>query len=356
VPQKLTDTFRVGTIRAQLYTRDERPDVWVCWCKHGKRYRKSLGPCTPKQARTRARELIETTTPPYGGGKALPLSDAVAFMVSQRWPDIDDPSRTKTDTVKRLATFVAWAGEINLAGISREEMSAKVQLYLAHRRRRLSAQSIVNDRRIISRLCSWLMQSQRITHWNANPASSLFVATPKPEPGPKHTATAEEIALVLEEAKGPLRAVVVLVLSGLRPAGCFRLQWSDVDFERGIVRTREKSRVRVVRLSAWAAAELKALRTSGPLWPRQPITFFSHLQALARRIGLEGRLSAYALRRAVVARLWSEGVPSATAAAMMGHSVAVAERHYRALEAVGDSAELLDWQTATNSATAKVTE
>jgi integrase len=349
--QRTVDTFRVGTIRAQLYTRDNRAGLWVCWCRHGKRYRRALGTPSPKLARTRARELIETQTPMRGAAGSLMLEDAVALVIAQRWPDGSEPSRTKADHSKRLANFVAWAGSVNLAALSRQEMSVKVAQYIAHRGKTLSARSLINDRRVISRLCSWLMQHQHVTHWQANPASALFVVCPKPVAEPKHVATAAEVEQVLASVTGPLRAMVVLVLSGLRPAGCFRLAWSDIDTEAGIVTAREKGRVRTVKLSAWAAGELAALRGTGPVWKLKQITFFSHLQALAWRLNLKGKLSAYALRRAVVARLWSQGVPTATAAAMLGHSVQVAERHYKALDAVGQAAELLNWQTAPKSAT-----
>jgi integrase len=341
---KPEDRFTANGVDITLYRQRAGGNLFAYFTVGKERHRVTTGHKNPRSARERARELVQVAMGASRGVQGT-IEAAAQAMLVDRWGDGDNEDRTFRDYRTRLAVFCQHCGELGLK-LPRETISAAVQKYIKARiEQEFAPQTIINEQRVISGLFSWLMKTQRVTHWNANPASGKFLTLPPKDPKPRHVATQEEIDTLLAVAKGSFRAVVVLILNGLRPAGAIRAKWADVDLENRTITTKEKRRTRVVKLSPWAVAELEAIeRETESVWPRMHRHFFATFQTHCRTHNLP-KLTPYALRRAVVARLWSSGYTAEQSARALGHSVKVAENHYRALEAVKDVSESLNWQS-----------
>ena len=91
-------------------------------------------------------------------------------------------------------------------------------------------------------------------------------------------------------------------------------------------------------MAAWAVDELRAFLAARPRHPKETPdslflgvnsdTTFEALKRLRDARGWGAGLTLQGLRRSVVARGWAAGLPPQQLAAIMGHSVATAERHY----------------------------
>lgn len=341
---KVESKFSHLNISISIYRR-QAAGTFYCYFRYGKqRHRINLETKVKREAEREARLKVQAVTSSTPSKGKLLLSDAITATISARWPKPDMEVQGYTDAKNRLEKFKEGAGDVDLGRLDRVEVTGIVQKYLNARGETRSARTVINDRLVISRLFSWLMKHGRVQHWNANPASSAFLSLPAPVEGKKHVATQEEIEALLARATGVFRAVVVLVLSGLRPVGACRCRWADIDFDAGVLRVMEKRKTREVRLSGWAVEELRKIDALGEsVWPRPSKQFFAMFQTHARTMKLDGKLSAYALRRAAVKRIWSAGVPAEKAAKMLGHSVRTAETFYKALEAMDTAPDVLDW-------------
>lgn len=337
----IEDSFSILGVDVSLYRQKAGGNLFAYFTVGKKRHRVTTKQANTRSAREAARAIVARVAAARNAAQGT-IAEAADDMLATRWPDGTEDNRTYADQRRRLKTFKEKCGSIRL-NLSREEMSLEIQRYIDGRTG-LAAQTVINEQRVISGLFSWLMKTQRVTHWSANPASTQFLTLPPNNPTPKHIATQEEIDALLGKAKESFRAAVVLILSGLRPAGAIRCRWADIDFEARTLTTKEKNRTRVIRLSPWACEELKAIEHEAKtIWPRKHRHFFSTFQTHARALKI-ANLTPYSLRRAVVARLWSAGWSAEQAAKALGHSVAVATKHYRALESVRDVADTLDWR------------
>lgn len=343
---KPEDRFTVLGVDVSLYRQYEDGSFYAYFSvpRHGRK-RLTTHKTSLREAREVARKLVSRLLNSTLS-KAVTLEWAITASLDSRWPNRTSEDRAPEDARKRLKIYRDFAGNLNLGELTRPEMSAAIQKFIEYRKKEgKKPRTIINDVRVVSRLLSWLMEEQHCVHWDANPASFSFLRLDSPLDPERHIATEEQVARLLQATTGPLRAVVILILSGARPAGAYRCTWESIDFEARTATVIEKRKERRVRLNEWATAELKALRPKkgGPVWGRKARQFFEALETIARRMKLDGILTSYALRRAVVAKLWGAGVPAEQAAKMLGHSVAVAEKHYKALAAVADTSEHLKW-------------
>lgn len=313
----------------------------------GQRHRESARTedlATAKTATERA-ILAALQAETLAASAASTLDDLINAMLAARWPTLP-PSGKKPrgylDARERLRAFRDWATPgFKFTALSCEDAAARINAYLDARRAKGAAdQTRKNDRAILHRFCAWLLE-RRYAFWPVNPCARQFVPTPRVKRGPKPAPKPDEVAALMRAAKGHrIYPVLVLMQSGLRPAGIPRVRWEDVDLAGPRVKVTEKSATRHIPLSSWAAAELKAWRAAHPndlaVYPWKECMLHRDLQRLRERSSLAG-VTHGALRRLTYTRLYQGGVSPQLAAKIMGNSVAVAARHYVDLEALDAS-------------------
>lgn len=173
---------------------------------------------------------------------------------------------------------------------------------------------------------------------------------PKPKRArSSYTPTAAEVLAVMEHATPPwVRAALALLLgTGARLGEVAGLTWASVDVERGVVTFDQKTGPRTVPLSADVLRELGQPGTPGEYVIGRVTLVRGSLQSQIRKACKRAKLPAWsphALRRLACDTLYSGKVDPGTAGAMLGHSPAIALKHYRkpreqdlrtALEATG---------------------
>jgi integrase len=162
----------------------------------------------------------------------------------------------------------------------------------------------------------------------------------------RHTPTMVEVAAVLRRLDGwPALAVRLLAATGCRLGEVAHARRRDLDVERAELRVVGKTGARVVPLDPVALAAVLPDLPTDPGAYLLPVTPSSALTSLRRYLdraveeesaaraeaglGPLPRWTAHALRRAAVDALYRAGVDVSVAAAVLGHSPAVALRHYR---------------------------
>lgn len=170
----------------------------------------------------------------------------------------------------------------------------------------------------------------------------------------RYTPSPAEVAAVLDwlRPRTPWahRAVYLLYVTGCRPGEVASLTWDRVDAVRGRLVVGGKMGRRTVHVHADVAAELGRWTRAATVAPTgrpgkaprgDTVTgargatvrsrLHDHLVAATEALSLP-RWSPYGLRRAAVVALYRRGEDPSVAAAALGHSAAVALRHYRAVD------------------------
>lgn len=158
----------------------------------------------------------------------------------------------------------------------------------------------------------------------------LPVVRIKAAPLPHYTPDAVEVAAVLGRLRGwSWLAVRLLFATGCRPGELAHARVSDLDLARGVLHVDGKTGPRDVPLAPAVLAEIAPL-LGGPdayLLGRAPSYVRSRLPRILRELQIGW--TPKALRRRAVDTLYGAGVDVSVAAAILGHSPAVALRHYR---------------------------
>lgn len=148
-----------------------------------------------------------------------------------------------------------------------------------------------------------------------------------------------------------LRAVILLGLdSGMRRGEILKLEWKDLDLEKGVVTilaTHTKTqRTRTAPLTMRTAAELRALENFGEEGRIFPFNDFKRSWATALRVAKIEGLNFHDLRRTFVTRLQTGGVSIGIAAELAGHSrLETTQKHYTSTDnaaVVRDAAERIN--------------
>jgi len=153
----------------------------------------------------------------------------------------------------------------------------------------------------------------------------------------KRTPTVGEVARVLAVMDGwPHLAIYLLYSTAGRPVDVAYLRWRDVELELAQVTLRGKKKERQIPLDLEVVQALKTWGVGGPddlVLGVSPKMVLGHLSSryLAKACKTAGvhRFTPYGLRRCGEDRLARAGVDVAVYAAILGHSPAVALKHYR---------------------------
>jgi len=154
---------------------------------------------------------------------------------------------------------------------------------------------------------------------------------------PKHTPCREDVLAVLGHMTGwPRLCLLLLASTGARIGEIADLMWADVDFGRSSIRVSGKTGNREIPIGAGLLDELCHARDSseGPRvlgTTRSVVTGQFCCRELRRACVSAGvrPFTPNGLPRAAVDRLARAGIDVGTAASLMGHSPAVALKHYR---------------------------
>lgn len=162
---------------------------------------------------------------------------------------------------------------------------------------------------------------------------------------PSPAEVADVLAVLRDRCEWAWRACYLLWATGCRPGEIATLTWADV--RGGLLTVRGKTGARTVPMHPVVAAEVASWRVGPQLlrqgrptetpWPDSVVgcraaTVTSRLHDWLREVTADldlPRWSPYGLRRSAVQRLYARGQDPSVAATLLGHSPAVALRHYR---------------------------
>lgn len=337
-------------VRVVLHPRGPKRTLYAAFSYHGQRYHISTGHAVEREARVQARALVESAAARAGRGIVRAIAAEVADYLSIRWPAVKPGNASYLDAKCRLNRFAAWCASVNRDDwhvLPLKDATATLQHFIDHRRKSVGAQSLKNDRVVISAFASFLIK-RNLTAWPANPAASNRIESPRVIRTIAKPLTRDSIERFLSAVQHhPIHAVCVLILSGLRPkAAMTAIRWEHIDLESGRIITTEKGKPRQLPLSPWAIEALThhAGKPNARVWTNSLRKGFSHCEALAVAAGTP-EITLQALRRAFIFRLWEMGVSPQLASKLAGNTVETAMKHY-ADSSLLDAApvvERLDW-------------
>ena len=198
---------------------------------------------------------------------------------------------------------------------------------------KLSSQSIVNYRRVLSNLFNhgvargWL-------HRDDNPTSDLERVTVRRR-GSVTLFTPDEAERILNHARPPIRACLAIVFfAGLRAKEVQRLDWSAIDVTGGFLavgrdnaKTASRRLVPIEKnLAAWLTLDLQP---KGPLWPRTEWAFHSAQRSTAKLAKVPWRKNA--ARHSFCSYRLAQTRNAAQVAMEAGNSQTMIHRHYAEL-------------------------
>jgi integrase/recombinase XerC len=171
-----------------------------------------------------------------------------------------------------------------------------------------------------------------------------------------YTPTSDEVqrvlaALSLRQAAfrdWPIFLIKVLLGTGARIGEIAGLTWDDVDLDRRTIRVRGKTGPRVVPLVAFAWEAIQGVADQAVAGARLLPAGLAAVPPLGRVLSeacsLAGvpRFTPHALRRVAVSALYGSGADPGVAGAIVGHSPAVALKHYRQVTLEQGRAALAD--------------
>ena len=319
-------------VRVVLYRRKAGAPYYARWWFDGTEHHRSTKAFQEAAARSAARRLVEQCELDGNRGP-LSLTTAISQSLETRFPTEESKTKQHYKGSKlHLDKFAEWAGDVDLSSKDFDGMTQLVQAYLDHRKKDLADQSIIVIQRVLSRFCTWLSK-RKMVPWRGNPASVEELDLPKVFPQPKPPMTQADLVTVLREMRTKSAwAALLLCLSGLRPVGTQRVQWSDIDLEAGTVRVFEKRRPRDIPLAGWIVQELKAWKKTHA----QPVEvsknmIHEHMARIRRKFNLSPSVTLNGARRTFISLSMDRGISAELVASVCGNSVAVIERHYKDL-------------------------
>jgi integrase len=344
--------FKVLTDHGSVKVTLEWPAKSAAWYYRfivsGRRFYKS----TKSAALPLAREIAKKAATEAAGLKAcattrLPIATAVQMYLTARWPESNTKNRYYQDVRNRLNRFANFRN-FDLAATNKDQFIGIIQDFLTKRTSDgVGPTTIGNDQRCLSKFCVWLgKRKPAIVPWKGNPASAREMELPSAhtEAQPPLNRT-KQLAFINAAIGSPVWPVAALCLgAGLRPIEATRCDWSKIDLEGKMVTVFAKRRGRVVPLPAGVVAVLEAIESKTGKLFNYAETAVAHnmVQDLRQKHGLSDDITLQAMRRTAAFRI-SREVDLMTYATIMGHSLAVAQKHYLDFRSMasGNSSERL---------------
>jgi len=328
MPDSLFVNTSAGRVRVVVEKPQKAASLYYRFHLDGKRHYASTKTNDIRAARKAARAAVEQAVS-SAGKDDLPLGMLIDKFLEMRGATIRP--KTLAGYEQRLALFRKGRDVISVAHLSFRQAVELCQAHLDSRRT-LSPVTVKNDRLALSAFFGWT--NKRHALWPNNPASADFLDLPHSLPQTPETIPQAALRAFLEASReSPIRPVVALCMSGMRPRPATELHWSQIDFDSASITFSSKVGRRTVPLGAWALAELQACRQdAGQVWPFHPDS--AHDEVRKVRKGISDKITLNRLRAEGERMLWQAGTSPAIAARIMGHSVKTAQRHYVDLQAI----------------------
>lgn len=218
---------------ASIYKKGGSPYWWICYCVEGRKHDKSLK-VRNKEAAIRLRNKIE---------EQIVLGEAGLLIQDERSIDEFIPifldyisKRNSEGTLDRYSRsvriFIDYLKE-NHKGLSMVSniKSQHIEQYISYRRASVGIKTVNNELRAIKR---FLNVAKQLNYIKNNPAIGIKEVSEAQKPPSYYTE--DEIIFMLENARGRLKAMIVLLLqTGMRKGEINNLEWSDIDLENKTV-------------------------------------------------------------------------------------------------------------------------
>lgn len=246
---------------------------------------------TTEEARAEAREILKAVA--HGENpaverraarerrKAAPTIEDLAERYLSEWAAVRKKPQSARDDRQKLETYVlpSWRGRL-VADITRKDVAALQHL--------LRTQPTLANR--VLAVVSKAMNLAEVWGWRPDGSNPCRHVGRYREEGRERYLSERELALLgraLKESDASeywaaLLALRLLLLTGARAGEVLTLQWSHVDFERGVLRLPDsKTGAKVIMLGAPAVALLvSAPRQKGSVWVCPSERADSHLADL----------------------------------------------------------------------------
>ena len=207
------------------------------------------------------------------------------YLLSQKRGKLS--ARHLNDLRSRLGRFREAFAERPVRTITAQEIEA--WLYGLHNDgNALEPQTVINWRAALHAFFGWLLRQKQI---DFNPMAA--VAKPKVIRSAPAIWTPENLEKLLKGASAELLPVLAIgAFGGLRTAELLRLEWSEVDFERGLIEVKaskaKSARRRLVKIEPNLRARLAPYAGSaGPVWSKGWRSFHEAAAKLSRELGLQ---------------------------------------------------------------------
>jgi len=329
-------------------------DIW--WADHhagGRRHRRSMKTADRRKAEKRAREWAKELDDQFALVRnPMVLSAGIADFIKEC-----ESARLAGNTVRgyrqMLGRFLAVVGDEDISMWTQDVAFDKVSEFI--RVRRGEVKNVTKDRVTVNTFFNYA-KSKR-WYRGENPAGGKLHNLRQPRKGfvkPERRTTPEEDQILRQEGqKSPVWPVLLLTRwAGMRRGEACTVRWSEIHLRLGCadVMGHEGGRKhpRRVWLAPWVVMQLRAIRPSWmprdgniPIWPHHPDTATELLGELCDE-HLDRRISFNDLRASFATDCYEHGLTPAQESRIVGHSAAVAEKHYLEYEAKEARSKLPD--------------
>ncbi len=328
----------------KLYRRTGSAAWWAYHRAGGKTYRKSIGTGDKRKAEAKARRWAQQLDERAAVEQPeLMLSAAIGSFL-----DHCKRNGLAKQTVRgydgRLRVFLNRVGDQDVSAWTEDDAVDLVTHYLETRSHEIA--SIKHDRLPLSTLFNYL-KALRV-YRGANPASAVLhrLRQPRQRLRKKNRCTTrqEDEILRREGHKSILWPMLLLTRwAGLRRGEAAALRWSEVDLDKGcadvVGHEGGRKHPRTVWLAQWVVMQLRAMRPAWlphdgdvPIWTYhvdQATKLLDEFceQHLGRKLGFND------LRASFATDCYKRGMTATQESRIVGHSAAVAEKHYLEYEA-----------------------
>jgi len=244
----------------------------------------------------------------------------------------------------RLKKFLAFNGDEDVSLWTPREARGKVRDHLESRTSEIS--HLENDRVPIGTFFNYL----RAKEWynGENPADAKVHLRRRPRRRMKETkrcTTPEEDLVLRREGQNSIIWPVLLLArwAGLRRGEACTVRWNEIDLDKGYLNVTGhewgRKHPRRVTLAPWIVLQLRMLKPARvpgdgawPVWPYHVDVASKELKELCKRHPLR-EITFNDLRASFATECYRRGMTPAQESRIVGHGVAVAEKHYLEYEA-----------------------
>lgn len=212
---------------ASIYRKKGSPYYWVCYCIDGKRNNKSLK-VRNKEVAIRLRNKLEEEIVLGRAGLSFQEEKIIDEFI-QVFIEYT-AKRNSLGTVDRYSRSIKNFNDYlkhsypNIKILS-SIGACHIENYITYRRHAVNIKTVNNELRAIKR---FLNVAKQLNYIRVNPGDGIRETKEAQKPPSYYPE--DEIKLMLEEAKGKLKAMIIILLqTGIRKGEINNIEWSDID-------------------------------------------------------------------------------------------------------------------------------